>query len=123
MSHTREEKIEAFGRFIDILDILREKCPWDHKQTNESLRPNTIEETYELCDALIRKDNEATKKELGDVLLHIAFYAKIGEENGSFDIADVCNALCEKLIATLMYSVQPMSMDRTRLSKIGRNSN
>lgn len=98
MSHTREEKIEAFGRSIDILDILREKCPWDHKQTNESLRPNTIEETYELCDALIRKDNEATKKELGDVLLHIAFYAKIGEENGSFDIADVCNALCEKLI-------------------------
>ena len=98
MSHTREEKIEALGRFIDILDILREKCPWDHKQTNESLRPNTIEETYELCDALIRKDNEATKKELGDVLLHIAFYAKIGEENGSFDIADVCNALCEKLI-------------------------
>ena len=98
MSHTREEKIEAFGRFIDILDILRKKCPWDHKQTNESLRPNTIEETYELCDALIRKDNEATKKELGDVLLHIAFYAKIGEENGSFDIADVCNALCEKLI-------------------------
>ena len=98
MSHTREEKIEAFGRFIDILDILREKCPWDHKQTNESLRPNTIEETYELCDALIRKDNEATKKELGDVLLHIDFYAKIGEENGSFDIADVCNALCEKLI-------------------------
>lgn len=98
MSHTREEKIEAFGRFIDILDILREKCPWDHKQTNESLRPNTIEETYELCDALIRKDNEATKKELGDVLLHIAFFAKIGEENGSFDIADVCNALCEKLI-------------------------
>ena len=67
MSHTREEKIEAFGWFIDILDILREKCPWDHKQTNESLRPNTIEETYELCDALIRKDNEATKKELGDV--------------------------------------------------------
>ena len=86
MSHTREEKIEAFGRFIDILDILREKCPWDHKQTNESLRPNTIEETYELCDALIRKDNEATKKELGDVLLHIAFYAKIGEEKGGADM-------------------------------------
>ena len=98
MSHTREEKTEAFGRLIDILDILREKCPWDHKQTNESLRPNTIEETYELCDALIRHDNEATKKELGDVLLHIAFYAKIGEENGTFDIADVCNALCDKLI-------------------------
>ena len=98
MSHTKEEKTEAFGRLIDILDILREKCPWDHKQTNESLRPNTIEETYELCDALIRHDNEATKKELGDVLLHIAFYAKIGEENGTFDIADVCNALCDKLV-------------------------
>ena len=98
MSHTKEEKTEAFGRLIDILDILREKCPWDHKQTNESLRPNTIEETDELCDALIRHDSEATKKELGDVLLHIAFYAKIGEENGTFDIADVCNALCDKLI-------------------------
>ena len=98
MSHTREEKIEAFGRFIDILDILREKCPWDHKQTNESLRPNTIEETYELCDALIRKDNEATKKELGDVLLHVAFYAKIGSETGDFDMKDVCDKLCEKLI-------------------------
>ena len=98
MSHTREEKIEAFGRFIDILDILREKCPWDHKQTNESLRPNTIEETYELCDALIRKDNEATKKELGDVLLHVAFYGKIGSETGDFDMKDVCDKLCEKLI-------------------------
>ncbi len=98
MAHTREEKAEAFARFIDILDILREKCPWDHKQTNESLRPNTIEETYELCDALIRQDNQAIKKELGDVLLHVAFYAKIGEEKEAFDIADVCDALCEKLI-------------------------
>lgn len=124
MSHTREEKIEAFGRFIDILDILREKCPWDHKQTNESLRPNTIEETYELCDALIRKDNEATKKELGDVLLHIAFYAKIGEENGSFDIADVCNALCEKLIYRHPHVFGTTHVDGSnlRLSKIGRNS-
>lgn len=73
MSHTREEKIEAFGRFIDILDILREKCPWDHKQTNESLRPNTIEETYELCDALIRKDNEATKKRVGRCIVTYRF--------------------------------------------------
>ncbi len=98
MTHTREEKAAAFSRFLDILDILRVKCPWDHKQTNESLRPNTIEETYELCDALIRKDNQAIKKELGDVLLHVAFYAKIGEEKEAFDIADVCDALCEKLI-------------------------
>ena len=96
--HTREEKIEAFGRFLDILDELREKCPWDRKQTNQSLRTNTIEETYELCDAIIKDDNNAIKKELGDVLLHIAFYAKIGEEKGLFDVADVCNALCEKLI-------------------------
>ncbi len=96
--HTREEKMEAFGRFLDILDELRVKCPWDKKQTNESLRTNTIEETYELCDAIIKNDNDAIKKELGDVLLHIAFYAKIGEEKGAFDMADVCNALCDKLI-------------------------
>ncbi len=98
MTHTSQEKAAAFSRFLDILDILRVKCPWDNKQTNESLRPNTIEETYELCDALIREDNQAIKKELGDVLLHVAFYAKIGEEKGAFDIADVCDALCEKLI-------------------------
>ena len=96
--HTREEKIEAFGRFLDILDELRVKCPWDKKQTNQSLRTNTIEETYELCAAIIKDDNNAIKKELGDVLLHIAFYAKIGEEKGLFDMADVCNALCDKLI-------------------------
>lgn len=96
--HTREEKIEAFGRFLDILDELRVKCPWDRKQTNQSLRTNTIEETYELCDAIVKDDNNSIKKELGDVLLHIAFYAKIGEEKGLFDMADVCNALCEKLI-------------------------
>ena len=76
--HSREEKMEAFGRFLDILDELRVKCPWDRKQTNESLRPNTIEETYELCDALIRDDKMEICKELGDVLLHVAFYAKIG---------------------------------------------
>ena len=82
--HTREEKIEALGRVIDTLDILRVKCPWDAKQTNESLRPNTIEEVYELCDALINSDDTNIRKELGDVLLHVLFYAKIGEEKRSF---------------------------------------
>jgi MazG family protein len=96
--HTRQEKIEALGRVIDTLDILRVKCPWDAKQTNESLRPNTIEEVYELCDALIKEDNANIRKELGDVLLHVLFYAKIGEEKGEFDIADVCDALNTKLI-------------------------
>ena len=96
--HTREEKLEAFGRFLDVLDTLREKCPWDRKQTNESLRPNTIEETFELCDALMKDDKENICKELGDVLLHVCFYAKIGSEKGDFDIADVCNKLTDKLI-------------------------
>ncbi len=90
--------MEAFGRLLDVLDELRVKCPWDRKQTNESLRPNTIEETYELCDALTRGDKADICKELGDVLLHVCFYAKIGSETGDFDIADVCNHLCEKLI-------------------------
>ncbi|MDE6859574.1 MAG: nucleoside triphosphate pyrophosphohydrolase [Duncaniella sp.] len=96
--HTRQEKIEALGRVIDTLDILRVKCPWDAKQTNESLRPNTIEEVYELCDALIKSDDANIRKELGDVLLHVLFYAKIGEEKEAFDIADVCDALNSKLI-------------------------
>jgi len=96
--HTREEKMEAFGRLLDVLDELRVKCPWDRKQTNESLRPNTIEETYELCDALMKGDDHEVMKELGDVLLHVAFYAKIGEEKEQFDMADVCNALTDKLI-------------------------
>src|SRR5574344_2176350 len=96
--HNREEKMEAFGRLLDVLDELRVKCPWDRKQTNESLRPNTIEETYELCDALMRGDQKDICKELGDVLLHVCFYAKIGSEKEAFDIADVCHQLCEKLI-------------------------
>ena len=96
--HTREGKLEAFGRLLDVMDNLREKCPWDRKQTNQSLRPNTIEETYELADALLREDRKEICKELGDVLLHIVFYAKIGSETGDFDIADVCNQLCDKLI-------------------------
>lgn len=96
--HTREEKLEAFGRLLDVLDELRVKCPWDRKQTNESLRPNTIEESYELCDALIKDDAHDICKELGDVLLHVCFYAKIGSEKEQFDIADVCHKLCDKLI-------------------------
>ena len=96
--HTREEKMEAFGRLLDVMDRLREECPWDRKQTNDSLRPNTIEETYELCDALIRDDQHEICKELGDVLLHVVFYGRIGEEKQQFDIADVCNKLCDKLI-------------------------
>ena len=95
---TREEKLAAFGRLLDVMDTLREKCPWDRKQTYESLRPNTIEETFELCDALIKHDTKEICKELGDVLLHVVFYAKIGSEEGRFDIADVCNKLCDKLI-------------------------
>lgn len=83
---------------MDVMDDLREKCPWDRKQTNESLRPNTIEEVFELCDALIREDNHEICKELGDVLLHVVFYAKIASEKKEFDIADVCNKLCDKLI-------------------------
>lgn len=96
--HTRQEKLEAFGRVLDVLDTLRVKCPWDAKQTNESLRPNTIEEVYELCEALINEDNAEIRKELGDVLLHVLFYAKIGEEKGAFDVVTVCDALASKLI-------------------------
>ena len=96
--HTKEEKMKAFGRLLDVLDTLRVECPWDKKQTNESLRPNTIEETFELCDALLKDDELNICKELGDVLLHICFYAKIGDEKGQFDIADVCNKLSDKLI-------------------------
>lgn len=96
--HTRQDKLEAFGRVLDVLDTLRVKCPWDAKQTNESLRPNTIEEVYELCEALINEDNAEIRKELGDVLLHVLFYAKIGEEKGAFDVVTVCDALASKLI-------------------------
>lgn len=96
--HTREEKMEAFGRLLDVMDELREKCPWDREQTNESLRANTIEETYELAEAIIANNNPEIKKELGDLLLHVVFYSKIGEEKEAFDIGDVCHAICDKLI-------------------------
>lgn len=95
---SREEQLKAFGRLLDIMDDLREKCPWDRKQTFDSLRQNTIEETYELATAISRHDMNEISKELGDVLLHVVFYAKMGSETGEFDIADVCNRICDKLI-------------------------
>ena len=98
MNHSREEQLAAFGRLLDILDELRVKCPWDRVQTNETLRPNTIEEVYELSDALLKEDDQNICKELGDVLLHVVFYAKIGDEKHQFDIKDVCDRLCDKLI-------------------------
>lgn len=96
--NTKQQKIEAFSKLLDIMDDLREKCPWDRKQTLESLRHLTLEEVYELSDAIISNDLVEIKKEIGDVLLHLVFYAKIGSEKGSFDIADVINSLNEKLI-------------------------
>lgn len=95
---SREAKLAAFGRILDILDELREKCPWDREQTTESLRPQTIEEVYELSDAILKNDGRNISKELGDVLLHVLFYAKIGEEQGTYDIVDVIDFLCDKLI-------------------------
>ena len=112
---TRQEQMEAFGRFLDILDELREKCPWDRKQTNESLRPNTIEEVYELCDALINEDDTNICKELGDVLLHVAFYAKIGAEKGAFDMKDVCDRLCEKLIFRHPHVFPPVENEKIKV--------
>ena len=103
--------MQAFGRFLDVLDALRANCPWDKKQTNESLRPNTIEETYELCDALIKNDVHEICKELGDVLLHICFYAKIAEEKEQFDMADVCNALTRKMITRHPHVYHPSQID------------
>jgi len=97
--NSRKSQLEAFNRLLDIMDNLREKCPWDQKQTFESLRHLTIEETYELADAILENDLQEIKKELGDVLLHIVFYAKIGSEKKAFDIADVTNSICEKLIS------------------------
>lgn len=96
--HTRKQQLEAFQRLLDIIDELREKCPWDHKQTFDSLRTNTIEETYELSDAIINHDMHNICKELGDVLMHIAFYSKMASETGDFDIKDVCDAICDKLV-------------------------
>ena len=109
--HTREEKLEAFGRLLDVLDDLREKCPWDRKQTNDSLRPNTIEETFELCDALMKNDAQNICKELGDVIMHVMFYALMASEKGDSDIADVCNAEADKLIFRHPHVYPPVSED------------
>lgn len=94
----RENEIKAFVRLLDVMDELRERCPWDRKQTMESLRPLTIEETYELSDSIMEGDYKSVSKELGDLMLHMVFYAKIGKEKGLFDIADVMNLICDKLI-------------------------
>lgn len=96
--NTRQTQLQAFDRLLTIMDELRAQCPWDKKQTMQTLRHLTIEETYELGDAILENNLEEVKKELGDVLLHIVFYAKIGSETEDFDIADVCNSICEKLI-------------------------
>ncbi|MCP4309999.1 MAG: nucleoside triphosphate pyrophosphohydrolase [Bacteroidetes bacterium] len=96
--HSKEEKLKAFERLLSIMDELREKCPWDREQTLESLRNLTIEETYELADAIMDHDLEEVRKELGDLMLHIVFYSKIGSEEGAFDVADVLNGVCDKLV-------------------------
>lgn len=98
MNKTREKQLEAFNKLLDVMDELREKCPWDRKQTNESLRMLTLEEVYELSDAILSQDHQEIKKELGDVMLHLVFYSKIASEQNQFDIADVLNSLTEKLI-------------------------
>ncbi len=96
--HTKEEKLAAFSRLLDVQERLRKECPWDRKQTNESLRPNTIEEVYELCDALLNDDKKNICKELGDVMEHVLFYSILGEETRDFDLADVCNKQADKLM-------------------------
>lgn len=115
---SREEQLKAFGRLLDIMDDLREKCPWDRKQTFDSLRQNTIEETFELATAISRHDMNEISKELGDVLLHVVFYAKMGSETGDFDIADVCNRLCDKLIFRHphVYNVQGDDVQGTKVT-------
>lgn len=112
--NSREKKLEAFGRMLDVVEELRVKCPWDAKQTFDSLRPNTVEEVYELCDALAAKRMDDVKKELGDVLLHVAFYSLIASEKNMFDIADVCKALTDKLIYRHphVYGTQKVNSDQ-----------
>ena len=109
--HTREEKLQAFGRILDVLDELREKCPWDRKQTNESLRPQTIEEVYELSDAILKGEERELSKELGDVLLHVIFYAKIGEEKRHFDIVGLVNQICDELKGLYLKNGQQIAID------------
>ena len=119
---SREEQLAAFGRLLDIMDTLREKCPWDRKQTFDSLRQNTIEETYELATAISRHDMNEISKELGDVLLHVVFYAKMGSETGEFDIADVCNKISDKLIFRHphVYNVQGDNVQCTKAEDVSK---
>ena len=114
MKSDRKKQLEAFERVLDVMETLREKCPWDRKQTFDSLRCNTIEETYELVDAIQQLDMPNIKKELGDVLLHVVFYSKIGEEQGLYDVAEVCNALCDKLIFRHPHVFGDVSVDGSR---------
>lgn len=120
--HSREETLAAFSRLLDIMDDLREKCPWDRKQTFDSLRQNTIEETFELATAISRHDMNEISKELGDVLLHVVFYAKMGSETGDFDIADVCNRLSDKLIFRHphVYNVQEGNASCTKAEEVSQ---
>ena len=120
-SHTREEKMQAFGRLLDIQDRLRKDCPWDRKQTYESLRPNTIEEVYELCDALIKGNQKEICKELGDVMEHVVFYAMLGQETGDFDIADVCNAQADKTVLSGVPESLPSLIKAYRIQDKARN--
>ena len=96
--HTREEKVAAFGRLLDIMDLLREKCPWNAAQTIDTIRPMTEEEVYELSDTILKGDRKGTAKEIGDLLYHMVFYARIAQEEGSFDIADSLNKVCDKMV-------------------------
>ena len=118
----RQEKIEAFGRLLDVLNVLRAECPWDKKQTENSLRPNTIEEVFELSDAIIKQDVHNVCKELGDVLLHVCFYARISEEHEDFDIKDVCNQLVDKLIYRHPHVYRPSQIGKPHPIPISQES-
>lgn len=113
LNTSKEDKLKAFSRLLDVMDTLREKCPWDREQTNESLRINTIEEVHELSDAILQNSPNDIKKELGDILLHIVFYSKIGEEKGEFDIGKVCDSLCDKLIYRHPHIYSDVSINNT----------
>lgn len=124
MEENKEKKLEAAARLLEVMTTLRRECPWDREQTFDSLRSNTIEETYELADAITAHDMEAIKEELGDLLLHVVFYSKLGEEAGAFDFGDVANALCDKLIYRHPHVYGRSTPTRPRrCSPTGRRSN
>lgn len=124
MPNNRTQQLQAFERLLDIMDDLREKCPWDKKQTFQSLRNLTIEEVYELGDAIVENDMDEIRKELGDVLLHIVFYAKMGSETNTFDMADVCNSICDKLIARHPHIYGDVQVENEEdVKKTGKSSN